>query len=220
MKYRWYALFTFFIIASLLVSGCALQHHAIGVYLRTDNQLYPQLTDPITVTLSSNVVVPDQYHFIQYEVIDNGRGIGSSVISRDTQQITVMVPFPHAFGTHSISARVRPYNSATESGDWVTSTPAMVCIFVGSDPPDTYSCNVFGFPEHIEIATETPPVLTIATEAPPVTPLIIIRPENNNNNGGNGGASGGTTGCAAYSDKNSCDLAGCSWNGSSCTVTP
>ena len=217
MRFRLYSLFAFIVTASLLISGCALSHRGLGFYLRTDRQLYSQLTDPITITLSSTIVVPNQYHSVQYEVIDNGVGIGSGVISRDTQQITVLMPFPHAFGTHSISARVRPYNSAADYGDWVASTPAMVCVFVGADPPDTYSCSVFGFPQHLEISTETPSILTIVTETPPVTPLIIIRPDNNNNNGNN---PGGAVGCAAYGDKSSCDLAGCSWTGSSCTVSP
>ena len=221
MKHRLHILLTFFIVTDLMLSGCALEHHAVGVFLSTDRQLYEQLTDPINITLASRVVVPNQYHSVQYEVMDNGRVVEQRAISRDTQNVTIMDPFPHTYGLHSISARVRPYNSETDNGDWVTSSPAMVCIFVGSDPPDTIPpCSVYGFPQHIEISTETPAILTIATETPVVTPLIIIRPENNNNNGGNGGPSGGASGCGAYGDKTSCDLAGCSWNGSACTVSP
>lgn len=206
-------------IVSLFLNGCALSHHAAGVYLRTDRGLYSQLTDPIAVTLSSNIVPPEQYHLIQYQITDNGREIAAGTISRDTREINPEVPFPHAYGPHSISARARPYNSETDHGDWITSIPAMVCIFVGSDPPDTVSCNTYGFPQHLEITTETPAIYTIVTETPVVTPLIIIRPDNNANNNG-GSNPGGATGCAAYSDKASCDLAGCSWNGSACTVTP
>ncbi len=204
---------TVLIIGSLLISGCAFSHSARGISLRTDRQLYPQLTDPITVTLSSNYVPSDQYRLIQYQITDNGQEIAAGTITGDTHEIDPEIPFPHTFGPHSISARARFYNSETDHSDWSPSSPAMVCIFVGSDPPDTYSCNVYGFPEHLEAVTVTPDILVIATE----TPIIIVRPDNSSN-GAHGGKSG--SGCGQYASQSSCNLAGCSWTGSACQVNP
>jgi hypothetical protein len=169
------------------------------------------LTDPITVTLSSNVTVPDWYHMIQYEVMDNGTGIAAGAVSRDTQQVNIMVPLPHVYGPHSISARVRPYNSETDRGDWTIARPEPVCVWVGGDLPDTINCQVFGFPEHLEISTASPDILVISTE----TPIIIVRPDNANSIGKPSAAD-----CAAYTSQSSCQLAGCSWNYGSCVVNP
>jgi len=220
MNRRLLSLFAFFIITSTVISGCALSHRALVISLSTDRQTYDLLTDHIIVTLSSTIDASEQYQY-QYQITDNGREVAAGTISSGNQ-VHPEIPLPHTYGPHSISARVRQYNSSTASpGEWRASTPAMVCIWIGGDLPDTYSCPVFGFPEYLEIATGTPSILTITTETPVVTPLIIIRPDNNNgNNNGGSNNPGSATGCAAYSDKNSCDLAGCSWNGSSCTVTP
>ena len=220
MKNRLFPLFAFFVIASLLISGCALEHHGLPLIITTPNNgtVFGQ-NEIIRIGITSGLTVPDQYRQFQIEIYDNGVRVRVNYYGRGTTMVREADPTPYTTGTHDLYARARAYNSDTDYGEWYPSYH--VCVFVGPNPPSNFTCDVsYGFPQHLEISTETPSIYTIITGTPPVTPLIIIRPENNNNNGGNGGASGGATGCAAYSDKNSCDLAGCSWNGSSCTVTP
>ncbi len=202
------------VMIAALLSGCALSHTARGLSLTTDRQVYDTLTDPINITLSSNLIVPDQYQLVQYQITDNGREIAGGTIPRSTNSISPVDPLPHTYGPHSIAARGRFYNSESDHGDWWPAGP--VCIFVGGDLPDTYSCLTYGFPEPLTAVTATPEILTILpTDTPTITPIPA-----NTTNRKKGGQQGGGTGCGAYTTQSSCNLAGCSWSAGSCTVNP
>ncbi len=220
MKYRLYALFTFFIVTGLVLSGCALEHH--GRFAITTPHVNDTFlpTDHITITLHRYSSI-DPYHYFRYQIRDNGNVVRADEARGEMSEILYILN-GDSNGVHLIDARAQAFDTANSHSDWYPATS--VCIYVGGNPPANFTCNQYAWPQNLEFATttSTPAILTIVTETPVVTPLIIIRPENNNNNGGNGGngGPGGGTGCGAYGDQASCDLAGCSWNGSSCTVSP
>ena len=215
MKNRLLSLFVFFVIASLIISGCALEHH--GRFAITNphpnNTFSP--TDHINITLHRYSPI-DPYHYFRYQIRDNGAFLASSEARGELTDIQYILN-GGSIGPHTIDARAQAFDSASAHSDWYPATS--ICIYIGPNPPANFSCNTYAWPQNLEFTTLTPTstILTIVTETPPVTPLIIIRADNNNNNGNN---SGGATGCAAYGDKSSCDLAGCSWTGSSCVVSP
>lgn len=217
MKHRLYSLFVFFMITSLVISGCALEHRGLPLIITTptNGTVFGQ-NEIIRIGITSGLTVPDQYHNFQVEIYDNGRMVRANFYGRGTTMVREADPAPYTNGMHDLYARARAYNSNTDYGQWYLSYH--VCVFVGPNPPHNFTCDVsYGFPQHLEIATETPSIFTIVTVTPVLTPIVIIRPSNNNS-GRPGG--GGATGCGAYGDQTSCDLAGCSWNGSSCTVSP
>ncbi len=218
MKRPLYLLFLFFVITSLVLSGCALEHHG-RFYISSphiNDTFLP--TDHITITLHRYSSV-DPYHYFRYQIRDNGNILISNEARGELNDIQYILN-GDSNGVHLIDARAQAFDTTNSHSDWYPATS--VCIYVGGNPPANFTCNQYAWPQNLEFVTTTPTssILTIVTEAPPVTPIIIIRPDNpNNNNGGKPGGSG-ATGCGAYGDKSSCDAAGCSWNGSSCTVSP
>jgi len=160
-------------------------------------------------------------HFNSYQLVDNGYifyppggqvgspppGIGLAPLTEAGLPWSFSTPGYHRVTAQAWSDQANGYSETSICIVVTDATHPNQNLPIGADG----SCPVVGAPQHLEAATVTPVT----------TPLIIIRPDNNNgnNNGGNGNP-GGATGCAAYGDKTSCDLAGCSWNGSACTVSP
>ncbi len=227
IKLRFPILLTVIIGISLFINGCGpLSHHG-RFQITTPNQNQTFLpTDHITITLHRWVSVAP-YHYFRYQIRDNGNVIEGD--SRRAEQNEVQIILTgDSEGTHTIDARAQAWDTATSHSDWYPADP--VCIYVGENPPTSFICNQYAWPQNLEYVPVTPtvPVFTIVTETPETPPrsIIIIHSGNSNNannNGGgssNSGGSGGATGCAAYSDQASCNLAGCSWLAGSCIVSP
>jgi len=105
--------------------------------------------------------------------------------------VQVLVAMARVPGTGDIPN----YPWVSGSGTWVSSAPVRICVTEDGLPPAGW-----------------PPICTLPTPTP-VTP-VIIRPNPHNPGGTN------PSGCAAFTDQTSCNLAGCSWNYGSCTVNP
>lgn len=216
MKINLRSLLALTILFAFLISGCALEHHPRFYISRPNTNSTFLQTDLITINLHRySSITP--YHYFRYQIRDNGNIVEADQAWGEMTDVQKVLN-GDSIGIHLIDARAQAYDSPSRQSDWYPATS--ICIYVGPNPPSNFTCDiVYGWPSPDEFVTTTPSVLTITTVTPITTPLIIIRPDNNNGNS-NGGNPSGATGCAAYSDKTSCDLAGCSWNGSACTVTP
>jgi hypothetical protein len=218
MKHRLYSLFIFGVATSLILSACALSHRGRPFYINdpADRTRY-RLDTPIYIGLLRGQDIPAEYTSFQYEVYDNGVLVNTHVENRATSQVRVTDPIPHSGGFHTLSARARAYNSAASFGDWYVAPS--VCVYIGPVEPPSYDCLEYGFPAHLEIATQDPSVLTIEPTAPLMNE-VVPNPGGNSTGNNNGNNPPAASGCTQYTDQSSCNLAGCSWSGSSCIVTP
>ncbi len=169
-----------------------------------DNDVFP-LNQTIEVRLVSNANQDHTWDTLEYEIYQDGLRIKSGTADGTQNTLPVQVT-EDVTGTHVIWAQVRGHRRDVTS-DWIQSN--QVCIYVGDNAPADF-CSVQTIIEPQQASTSTPVVTPTATRVVP----IPIRPNPNNHGGTN------PSSCAQYSDQTSCDLAGCSWNGSSCTVNP
>jgi hypothetical protein len=206
MKLYFRVIFAWTTIVAFLLSGCSAQEPpTFSITQPGQGSILPS-GNPVEITLSSRYNT-NNYNSIRWEIYDNGVLVGHDVAQIGIRDIRWAENGPMD-GVHHIYARAQAFSNGANQSQWLT-TPDL-CYWVGDNAPADF-CS---------IQTIVQPS-TAATATAVITPIVINRPDNNgNNNGGNGNPGGGATGCAVYGDKTSCNLAGCSWNGSSCTVTP
>ncbi len=193
------------ILLGLLISGCSAQEPPTFSITQPGNGSVLPSGVPVQITLNSRYNA-NNFSYVRWEIYDNGVLVGHDVANIGTSDIHWAENGPMD-GVHHIYARAQAFSNGANQSQWLT-TPDL-CYWVGDNAPSDF-CS---------IQTIVQPA-TAATATAVLTPIVINRPDNTNSNGGNGGTSGGATGCAAYTDQSSCNLAGCSWSGSSCTVTP
>jgi hypothetical protein len=222
MKIKSKILMVFVLIAGLTLSGCALSHEPIFRITNPQNGNVFGLNDRVTIRVRvfrnsiSNFGSYD-WHFYQWRLFDGNTIIASGGASTSIGTFEFVID-TSAGGPHYITAQARagrpdpdfadlPVNPYFVYSDWMDSNE--VCFFVGPDAPSDF-CSVRTIVQPLVVASITPTPIPPTPTATPVTPIPVRR--NPNQHGGSG--------CSQYNTQSSCNLAGCSWNGSSCTVNP
>jgi len=142
--------FIVFVVASLLMNACDLQHH--GYIYVTDPQngnTFP-LNQPITVKVSVadiSRLIPYDWVSYEYTITDDGTTIahvGNETIHQRNLFVVMNNP---SQGAHYVSVRGRaarpdpdfvdvPNNPYRVYSDWIDSNE--VCFFVGPNPPPDF----------------------------------------------------------------------------------
>ncbi len=221
-RFRFPALFALLVLFSLFLNACALPHEGIIHITDPSNGNTFPLGQPITIRVHVNTAIVSNYNhlawqYYEWNILDAGAIVahGADPVNQDIFEFVVNSA-PE--GAHYISVRGRvarpdpdfadlPNNPYKVYSDWIDSNE--VCFYVGPNPPSDF-CTIRTIAEPLSIATIT------ATPVPPTATATAIRPIPTHRNPNQHGGSG----CSQYGNQNSCDLAGCSWNGSSCTVSP
>ncbi len=203
MKPNFRSLLALTVVIVIILTGCSAQEPPTFSITQPGNGNVLPTAHPVEITLSSRFS-SGNFQYIRWEIYQDGMRVDfNNSESIDTREIHRALNGV-TDGTHWIYARAQAYSGSNQSR-WLETSE--ICYWVGDNPPSDF-CNY---------QTIVQPS-TASTATPIVTPIIIIRPDNSGSGRSNG--SGGASGCAAYGDKSSCNLAGCSWTGSACQVTP
>ena len=204
------------LFVGVLLSGCALRHESIIRITDPGNGNTFPLDQPVTIRVHVNTAALANYNhvsgwgFYEFNIIDGGTIIahGGRSINFDEFEWTLSAG---SAGPHYVVVQGRVGRNVGsnqfEYSDWINSNE--VCFYVGPDAPSDF-CSVRTIVQPLTVTTLTP---TPPPTPTPVTP-VIIRPNPHNPGGTN------PSGCAAFTDQTSCDLAGCSWNYGTCVVNP
>jgi hypothetical protein len=141
-------------------------------------------------------------------MMDNGRGFAHHMVGGNTEDVQEALPMVVVvIGPHRIQVRARGYSTASNHSDWY---PLSVCIYIGPNPPGTFTCLQYSWPAALEIAPTEQQLIIFPTS----TPLDIIQPPanlhpGNNNNPGGKNPGGSSPSCPA-GETYTCDpVCGC-----------
>ncbi len=201
-----------FVIIAGILTGSACSDFRSGplpplqITQPQDGNVFGQGTQ-INVTMQSNANRDNLYDTIEWQIYEDGLLQGQGTGPGSQNILTYNLP-QNNVGTHVVFGRVRGHRRDVAS-DWINSN--VVCFYVGDNAPSDF-CSTQTLVEPVIISTFTPSPTLPPTATSTATEIPTIPVRHNPHQTGSG--------CGQYTSQNSCNLAGCSWNGSSCSVNP